>query len=351
MTIIQEPDSKNNTTLVNEASRQSGRGARNASTYNILHGINHRFSGVSPAPANQDSVGFTFFTKPVLNLAYNNISGIRKLEFLGDNDPKSMGCAIKSMLSPYVVRNVPYWDSTDNIRSAIVDDHYPFIPLLSNTLLNISGWPDMSPETYTTDEGIAKESTSWIDGRGDIYNTFDLTANFRNLDGDPVTALMDAWVYYSSKVAEGAIVPYAEMMVENEIDYMTRIYRLVMNKEQTHVTKIACTGAAFPFAVPNGASFNFETTAVVSKENEQISIPFRCIGAIYNDPIIIREFNDTVEMFQPFMREENRDKEMTKLKRSELPLFNFKGYPRIESDNELTWWVTNATYKSMFTEG
>jgi hypothetical protein len=140
------------------------------------------------------------------------------------------------------------------------------------------------------------------------------------------------------------------MIVENEIDYMTRIYRLVLDPTRTYVQKIANCGAAFPTAVPMGAAFNYTSDSPLANDNEQISIPFQCIGVEYNDPISIQEFNATVVYFNPEMDDGSRSQLFTKLSKSELALFNYQGYPRIAEDNELEWWVSNDVYQLTINE-
>lgn len=343
--------------------RESGRGSRTASRFNVLHGFNHRLSGTVGLAPNTDSTGLTFFTKPVLNLAYNNINRVRKLEFLGDENPKSMGCAIKCMLSPYIDdRRVPKDTSPSyiregefpNSRSAIIDDKQAFIPILSTSLVSLSGWPDKSLDVYTSQEGRAKETMSWVDSRPDIFGSMDLSATFRNMDGDPITTIFDVWTEYAGRVLDGTIVAYPEMRITRSIDYATRIYRFVTDRSRTYVQKMACTGGSFPFAVPNAAAFNQNASDIFNTENDQIAIPFRSSGFLYNDPIIAKMFNQTVEMFNPDMRDANRDKTMLKLTGQMSDLFNWKGYPRIEIDAngnadsyEISWYYYRSNIETI----
>ena len=222
--------------------------------------------------------------------------------------------------------------------------------MLTNNLLSISGWPDVDVDTYTSQEGLAKESWTMVDDIPRNYGTFSLTANFRNIIGDPISALFFAWTHYAMAVSRGELVPYPDMIVENEIDYMTRIYRLVLDPTRTYVQKIANCGAAFPTAVPMGAAFNYSTDSPLANDNEQLSIPFQCMGVEYNDPISIQEFNATVTLFNPQMGDKTRHQLFKKLSKSELTIFNYNGYPRIAEDNELEWWVPNDTYNLTLNE-
>jgi hypothetical protein len=149
-------------------------------------------------------------------------------------------------------------------------------------------------------------------------------------------------------VFEGRMVPYMDYLVENVIDYNTRIYRLVLDVNKDKVKKIAATGASFPVSVPTGSFFDFNNDTPYSDQNKDISIRFRCLGAEYLDDILIREFNETTYIFHGRMRDGLREKYMTKIDKRYLPLFNNRGYPHINETNyDLEWWVDNTLYNNM----
>jgi hypothetical protein len=199
-------------------------------------------------------------------------------------------------------------------------------------------------DTYTSQEGIAKESWSMIEDIPRYYGTFDLSATFRNIEGDPINSLFHAWTHYAAAVSQGELVPYPDMIVENEIDYMTRIYRLVLDPTRKFVQKIAACGAAFPTSVPLGAAFNYNSDSPLSSDNAQITIPFRAMGAEYNDSITIVEFNSVVTIFNPGMADSSRTRLFVKLNDIERGLFNYEGYPWISEIYELEWWIPRARY-------
>jgi hypothetical protein len=149
-------------------------------------------------------------------------------------------------------------------------------------------------------------------------------------------------------VFEGKQVPYLDYLVENVIDYNTRIYRLVLDVNKDKVKKIAATGASFPISVPTGSFFDFNSETPYSDQNKDISIRFRCMGADYMDDILIREFNQTVSLFNPLMKDAFRSTNMTQVSRKLLPLFNNRGYARIdESTYSLEWYVENDLFKKV----
>ncbi len=324
---------------VNRVYAQGPVGSIESAMYNTLFGINHRQQPNS-IPINKDYYGLTFFTRPHMNMTSANLRQSRLFTDLLNVDGNTMGRAIRAMLDT----------DADLYKhgSKLVDDYQAFIPLLTNQLVTMSGWPDIVAPTFTSRPGAYKEAFSLVDGVTNNYETYDITANFRNIQGDPITMLLYYWSHYSSLVFQGILVPYPQFIIENRIDYQTRIYRLVLDQSKRFVQKISACGAAFPIGAPIGAAMNFESTDVINRSNEQITIQFRCMGAMYQDPILIDEFNRTVQMHYSGMTDQFRETNLTKLDPDELGLFNNIGYPRIDFDTrELQWWVNNEDYLEM----
>lgn len=328
---------------------------------NTIYGINHEQIG-NPVKSNSDNHGLTFFTRPRLNLTSENLSFSRIMSPLLVNDENNLLRAIRVYLDPDSAKGHSFgpdpedpayksakagdiWTNTlPRITSNMVDNNQAFISLLSNNLVSLSGWPDMSAETYTSPEGVVKETWSMIDSAPYNYGTFDLTASFKNITGDPITAMFWYWIKYATMVREGSLVPYSDMIIENEMDYCTRIYRLVLNQSRTHVQRIAACGYAFPYSVPTGSHMNYNREGFINQDNTEISVPFKCQGNIYNDPILVREFNAVVRMFNHQMQDTSRDIQYYKLKTLGKELLNYRGYPRINPVGyELEWWVEKTT--------
>jgi hypothetical protein len=158
------------------------------------------------------------------------------------------------------------------------------------------------------------------------------------------------WVKYASAVFEGELVPYPDFILENEIDYMTRVYRLVMDHTKTFVKKIAATGVAFPTAIPMGGYFDYNSDSPFNEQMREITIRFTSLGAEYVDAVLIQEFNEVVQIFNPLMRKRFRNSTMVAVPFNYLILFNNSGYPFIDTDTyELKWFVTKALYVAKVT--
>ncbi len=324
------------TDRIDQVSQQGSVGNLSSAIGESFFGLNHRQTP-SAIPINKDYFGYTFFTRPALNFSTANLRGVRELMPLLTNNMNSVPAILRLTLDPQLARN--------GFTSAFHDRQQAFIPILSNHLLSMSGWPDVVAPMATSPEGVYKESHSMVDGLTKNYSTYDITASFRNLPGDPITAMFLFWCHYMSLAFQGRIVPYPKFIVQNRLDCNTRIFRLVMDSTKTKVQKIAST-IATPMSAPIGAAFNFEADRPINNSNDQITIPFRCHGAEYQDDILAAEFNRVVERFNGNMQDNLRDKKCKMLAPDELTVFNRKGcYPRInENTSELEWWVPMDVY-------
>lgn len=317
-------------------------------------GHNHRGMG-NPIPRNIERYGLTFFTRPELNLSYDNIIQDRTFTNLMDEDQLSLMRAIRSLLDPEGSDGAPSQSQVGkqgttvfgdyNYPSPIIDTRNPFMAILSNNLISVSGWPDPYVDTFTSDEGIQKEQWGMVDGVAKIYNAFSLNCTFKNIVDDPITKIFHYWTQYSSFVYQGLMSPRMRNLLNNRIDYQTRIYRLVTDITKTKVLEIAATGAAMPITNNLGRKFDFQNDRPYNDDLDQIQVQFQCFGAIYNDPILIWSFNKTQQRFNPGMSDSVREGLMVKLQGLEKTIFNYYGYPRINPETmELEWWVDKPVY-------
>ena len=311
---------------------------------NNLYGLNVNNRNIK-MPMNTDLQGYTFFTRPQLNLTTNNIRNIRQFYSLLTTQDLSAQRFVRCALDPRLQFEIPNLVGGDEVLDTpLVDKNMGFIPILSNTLTSLSGWPDMVAPTHTTANGIRKEQISMIDGSFETFDAFDLSATFGNFINEPLTTLFQTWLMYSSLVFEGLLYPYEDFITEFEFDYNTRIYRLVMDKTNTHVKKIAATGAAFPASVPTAKFFDLDSSTPYGSQTKEINITFKCMGAMYNDDILIKEFNMVSAIFNKGVRDYLLHGEastlMVAVPRDLVSLFNYRSYPIIDMETyELKWLV------------
>jgi len=326
-------------------------GSVNKALTNMMYGIKTT-RNVPPVPSSMDAYGYVFFTRPQLNLQSKNIFRIRHLYHLLDKNPVSLNRYVRVMLDPrlpydlYIGNKKATMYNDEKISCPFVDNHNGFIPILTNSIKTMSGWPDEVVQTYTTRPGLRKEQFSMVDGIYEINESRDIDATFENHINDPIFMLIQTWYRYASLVFENMIEPYWDMVLNNVIDYNTRIYRLVMDPTWKKVKRIAAVGAAFPLNTPNGKFFDFADNSPYLEQTKDINIRFRCMGFMYDDPILVKEFNEVNAIFNPaYRRYVKGDRDfMVEVPYELKDYFNFRCYPYIDPDTmELKWLVNKSS--------
>lgn len=339
---------------------------------NNMFGINFRQTG-NVVPRSKDMYGFTFFTRPQLNLRNVNITNYRGFYNLLTNNELSYQRFTRLLLDPRLALN-------EDLSCPFVDDQNPFFSILTNNVMSVSGWPDLAVPTHTSEAGLYGEEHSFVDGVTNHFEAFDLDITFKNTKGNPLIYLFYIWIKYESLVFEGILNPYVDMITENEIDYNTRIYRVLLDQQKRYVTYIGATGASFPVNVPTGNIFDYNTDTPYNTKNSEINIRFRSIGFTAFEDILKLEFNKTVAIFNAGMRkvlefdrrapdsERSRENGMISYKIPGCPYVklphylsmsvdtdvfsnsffnvNHRAYPYINLvTNELEWWVDGSLFK------
>jgi hypothetical protein len=376
-----------------QITRRHGIGSPDSAMFNLFYGMNQLGTG-DIVPGNRDHQGFVFFTKPNMNLSADNIRKVGKLQYLLDTDPNSLATAIRCSLMPPRMSFdgcIKNGSERVGVRSSAVDDQLPFIPFLSTTLESLSGWPDEIVEWFISAEGSAKQVYGYVDSRAEYYGSFPLTATFIAKEGDPHYWFFNAYREYMTRVAVGEIVPWPESEAEYEIDYFTNMYVMLMDPTKKYIQKLACLGAGgAPDGISTGAAFNFSGESIFSQENARYSVPFTCFGALYNDPIIVENFNDIVRWFKPsmamvqdsyydrlvingkraaptftiagyevdyvntsmvpgsdFLKRSYSGEAMVKIPDQLKFVLNWKGYPFInDKTSELEWWIDESVFRA-----
>ena len=226
-------------------------------------------------------------------------------------------------------------------------------------MISLEESKDVAINDYTSKAGIGNEQWVMPDGYYNIRDTFELNANFRNIEGDPITLLFQTWIQYYMGCRDLDLNPYPNFIYEREFDYNTKIYRFIMDHSRRYIQKYAAT-IAYPTSVSFGQQFNVDSSKNFVETNAELPITFKCIGASYNDPILLYEFNEVVGEYCEGLQIQYdkydyntqslvvKDMEnWVKLQPSEklrgtyfaIPLVNYITY-------ELEWWVPRDKYIS-----
>lgn len=338
---------------INDVKSLANGNITSSSISDTLVGMNHRMLPPS-LPKHQDRMGLVYFTRPMLRLDVQNLVRDRRLAEFMAKVPESIQRWARCTLDPRQMLEYKYdsiQESSKIFKKAIscplVNNELPFIPILSNQLMKLNGWPDPVIDTYKSPEGVYKEVFIGVDGLYDIYRNFTLNATFKNSKLNPIYKLMNLWTLYMSKVRSGELLPYEDMALFNILDYTTRVYVLILDETGDLVVGSAMTGYSIPITAALGARYDVDTSQVFNNNTDEINIAFECSGAYYDDPYTLKAFNEVVEMACPAMKDRDRDKFMVKIPRNAIEHFKYMGFPRINLDdgNRLETWVSRGMAK------
>lgn len=343
---------------------------------NAMYGLNHNGEGIA-LKSHRNRAGYTFFTRPQLCLTDVNLGYSRLFLHLLDQEKNSVLSYIRRTLDPRLMASKEYVFGDNKKVGAVykekslgptngpdfMDNLNIYIPLLTNSIKSISGFPDPALPTYTSAENI--RGGQWIigDGHLDIFRSYDISVTFEDYYGIPVILLFNYWINYIAEVfSNTGMQPYPDMIAFNEIDYNTRIYRLIMDETNRYVRMIYACGAAFPSSIDMGRMFNYNKENAFTEDTSEVNVTFKCVGASYNDPILIDEFNKTTCIGNPSLKpmrnrllegesnDEHAENSYIKVPFAFKQYFNFRGYPLINPNTmELEWYIsTNSkTYQEV----
>ena len=243
------------------------------------------------------------FTKPRLNLSRPNIIMNRMLAKLlktADGVEKYVRLALDPKLSFKNKGNSRYQQNREYIHSKLINNHSPFIPILTNGLLTISGHPDPVMEAYVSKEGVLKEQIAYGDGTDRILGAMQMDVLFKNIKGESIWLLFDTWLKYIALVRIGRILPYPKYILARIIDYQTGIWSIALDDDRTTIKHLSHL-IAFPEALNKGRLYD-KGEDPKRTEDTNLNVRFRVLGVEYDDPILLFEFNKEVAKFIPGLR-------------------------------------------------
>lgn len=327
---------------IDEVLKVSSMGTMSDAYGKHLWGINHQ-DNLTHVPHNNEHIGLTFFTKPSLNFNDAICLNSPKYADLANNEPKSIQRAIRTMLDHRLALN------TQKYPCPLNDPFQSFLPVLSNSLMTLSGVPSIALRSSSTPAGIAREEFTWVDDITENYTAYDVQCTFRNAQGNLLMGIFWYWLNWitDSYRAPWIVSRYIDDIIANRMVYTTRIYRVMLDHTKRYVTSIWAPGYAYPTGIDIGSVANYDIEKPINVNNKTLEITFRCSGSMFNSASLIEQFNQTVWMLNLSMTDELRDKDMVKIPLYALRIFSHRGYPRIDPNTrELQWYVSKADWAS-----
>ncbi len=278
--------------------------------------------------------GFTFFTRPKLNLSTPSIRSDRILSLIESEDPQTVAFTIRSML------DTKYAKGKSVSSSQYFNPLNPFISVLSNRLISLNGWPDPTLDVETTEGGFFSESITYPKGHDQLTRNYDLSATFSDLQGSVIAMLFLIWSRWIALATRGRVIAYMEDIESRRMCFTSSVYRFVMDPSNRYITKWAKATGCFPRSIPLGAYFNYDANASNVDIAMNMSVPVTVAGKVeYMDPIILKEFNILTERANPGIKS-FRQAASNNLRMA----LNFKCVPYISLDgtNELKWMYNGS---------
>lgn len=249
--------------------------------------------GRSILPRNSEFAGYTFITRPRLNLSSANLIADRNFAPIDTMSINSVPFMLRCLLDTQFCKDE--YDAAS--RCALLNYFSPFNTLLGNAMQSCTGFMDPVLQTETTEGGFFSEDQTYAIGGDRLAKTYDISIQFRDVQGGPVLACLDYWTRYMANLTDGTFIQYPDAIDRNRLDYTVSIYRFIVDRSKRFVTKWAkCTGS-FPRTAPIGVPFNKNMGEHFVTASGEFSVPFVVNHIGYNDPIILKEFNMLVERY------------------------------------------------------
>lgn len=277
--------------LVDMAFQSAGLGKQHSQIANFFR--EHDRFDQSMVPPNNDFVGFTFFTRPRLNLSDINLAGDRVFAPMMTTRVTDAAFAIRCFLDTQFCE--------DNFSSAsscpLFNIRNPFNTLWSNACKGISGFQDPQVTPETTNPGYFGEEQTYAIGGDENNKTIDITCNFRDTVGSPVAMSFEWYRRYLVNLGLGNFSQYAKDIDANRLGYTISIYRFIVDRTWKTITKAAKLTGCFPVHSPIGVPFNKNEGDRRVSALDNFSITFKCNHVDLVDNIIFHEFNMLVRRY------------------------------------------------------
>lgn len=334
--------------LFDDALLDQGTPGYNAPLLNTMRGF--RMVGVGPAmmPLSDNIIGFSFVTRPQLNLTDENILKSERLQSLYGVSQYSMGAYVRGILDER-------WGAANQVVG--LNNKMPFIPVLTGYLKSSTGFGDLQMQIQTSAPGIRDQVYQRVASKLEENGQYTMSQTYWNPRPSLIPAIFQTWEDWISEVTSGdrQLSPRDTYLFGNRIDFDCRIYHLILNKDTEFLEHIFATVQSIPNTYPAGSQANIDTTQTSARGEGQddFTVQFSSTGMRFNELGLIKAFNDHSFMYNPGLKPGVRDRYYRKLARNELQQYAYGAYPlllpvvnqRASNDSPgrtgiaLTWWV------------
>lgn len=285
--------------VTNELSHQlalrfGGFGSTDFSQFQFFHNFNIYNKSFTPGTA-RELRGFTFITRPHLNLTNRNLAHISRFTHLLQADNTSVSMYIRQMLDTSYAHK--YGGVGGSRICPLIDTHNPFNVLLCNALVSMNGFPDPDLAIESTAGGFFSEQQTNVIGYNRLAKGQDLQLEFNDYNGGVVLAMHDVWCQYAGYIADGQMMQYLDDIEDNIMGYTVSIYRFMLDHTGRFITRWAKATGCYPKLYPAGTPFNVNEGEQVVAAVKRVTIPYWVHHFDYNNPEILMDFNELVRRY------------------------------------------------------
>lgn len=297
--------------ILDAASRSMGNGGYNNTVQNFVAKLDRH--GTAYVPPNMLNYGYTFITRPRLNLTTGNLRQHPALALLATDSPSSMAFAIRMLLDTCLSRGIPPFSYGGNntltpeneklykaaSQNLLMDTRNPFFAPLCNGLKGVTGFPDFNIETVTMGEDFHSGDMTLVKGAELFNRTQELSLEFRDIQGSVILSIFFYWCLYMALQSKNVVMAYPDDIYEQRLNYTVSIYRFITDHTRRNILWWCKATGCFPKSAPVGSIFNVNQGEVVLSAAQNFSIPFTANCVEYNDPGIIFDFRRLLRRYNP----------------------------------------------------
>lgn len=316
--------------------RENGGSGYKSSLNNLLRSFKILGPGNTLFAVPDDTIGLVYVSRPMLNLSDDNVKKHPQLLPLVNPPRDSYMSYIKGLLDPA-------WGSANYNQLSILDPLNPWMVPLSNFLKVSSGFPDISLASGKSEPGFRGEVHAYVDGLVKVNYDYDMRQSYFLTKPNIISYLFEVWIHYIEAVTVGdeGMQPYFEALRCNYLDYTTRIYHIILNKDQRNIENIFCCGGGWPTTFPSGAFSTIDRTqdTLRGQGQDELDVNFTCTVFRFGNLEVADMFNRTTLRLNPNMHPSVRSRYYRKLEFSEYYLKKDDAYPWINlASMEMEYW-------------
>ena len=346
--------------ILTESFQSMGTGSNTNILQNFLSRLDRH--GNTYVPFNNMNYGYTFITRPRLNMTTGNLLSHPVTALLSNSKPDSVSFMIRMLLDTRLCKGQTIFKKGKNkgddalyqvaLSSGLLDVHNPFFTPLCNGLTGISGWPDVNLEAATMGEDFHSGDFTFIKGFDFNVRSTELTLEFNDVQGSIILSCIFYWCLMMALQAKGVAMAYPDDIYLQRLNYTVSIYRFITDSTRKNILWWSKATGCFPKMAPIGKLFDVSNGEVSISSARAFSVQFAANVIEYNNPGILYDFRRLMRNYVPTTEFDDPSKwpivPDNPTTGAPLPNWNYMGLPDVISANDAAGiqlvWKTNECY-------